>query len=175
MQLLKTLIDRDKYGGPALTPSLHELYDGNLQFPAASGTPYVIANFVSTLDGVISFRLPGRSGGSAISGSNPADRFIMGLLRASADAVIVGARTVQDVDRHSLWSAEYSYPSSKALFDEYRTNTLEEKVSRSRRRLGQRQAGSVEGRFSNAGYSYCCDFNYRRTRPADEGRRKAVE
>ena len=38
-------------------------------------------------------RLRARLAGSTISGSDPADRFIMGLLRASADAIIVGARS----------------------------------------------------------------------------------
>ena len=40
--------------------------------------PYVFANFVSTLDGVVSYAIRGQASGSAISGSDPADRFIMG-------------------------------------------------------------------------------------------------
>ena len=124
MQLLKTLIDQKPgHGKQALTAPLHELYDGDLQFPVCRG-PYTIANFVGTLDGVISFKKPGFAGGSAISGSNTADRFTMGLLRATADAIVVGAHTVHDVDPHSLWTAEYAHPPSKALYDEYRTNTL---------------------------------------------------
>ena len=75
---------------------LRARYDGNLSFPPApENRPYFIANFVSTLDGVVSFDLPGQSGGAQISGSNEEDRFIMGLLRASADAVMVGAGTLQ--------------------------------------------------------------------------------
>jgi riboflavin biosynthesis pyrimidine reductase len=82
----------------------------------------VIANFVSTLDGVVSFAIKGKSGGSTISGSNPADRFIMGLLRASADAVMVGAGTLRDVSAKSLWTPEYAYPDAKHLYDEFRAN-----------------------------------------------------
>jgi riboflavin biosynthesis pyrimidine reductase len=102
---------------------LRELYDGDLHFrksPAAR--PFVIANFVSTLDGVASFKIKGKSGGSTISGSNRADRFIMGLLRASADAIMVGAGTLHDVSAKSLWTPEYTYPDAKHLYEEYRAN-----------------------------------------------------
>jgi hypothetical protein len=104
MRLVQTLIDCDQqYGESALPHELRELYDGDLrlQTPGA-GRPLVIANFVSTLDGVVSYEIKGKSGGSTISGSDPADRFIMGLLRASADAVMVGAGTLRDVSAKSL-------------------------------------------------------------------------
>jgi riboflavin biosynthesis pyrimidine reductase len=126
MRLVRTLVDCDKeYTEPGLSQELRELYDGDLHFrtsPAAR--PFVIANFVSTLDGVVSYEIKGKSGGSTISGSDPADRFIMGLLRASADAVIVGAGTLQDVSAKSLWTPEYVYPDAKRLYAEYRVNAL---------------------------------------------------
>ena len=125
MGLVRTLIDRDRERAESALPrKLRELYDGDLHFrrsPAAR--PFVFANFVSTLDGVVSFAIKGKSGGSTISGSNPGDRFIMGLLRASADAVIVGAGTLRDVGKKSLWTPEYLYPDAKHLYDEYRVNT----------------------------------------------------
>jgi riboflavin biosynthesis pyrimidine reductase len=124
MGLVRTLIDRDReYAESALPQKLRELYDGDLRFrrsPAAR--PFVIANFVSTLDGVVSFEMKGKSGGSTISGSNPADRFIMGLLRASADAVMIGAGTLNDVSAKSLWTPGYVYPDAKDLYEEYRVN-----------------------------------------------------
>jgi len=86
--------------------------------------PYVFGNFVTTLDGVISYRIPGQSGGATISGSNPGDRFIMGLLRASADAVVVGAGTVHDVDPEHLWVPSFTYPKAKDLYREYRVSVL---------------------------------------------------
>jgi riboflavin biosynthesis pyrimidine reductase len=124
MRLVQTLVDCDKETAePALPPELREMYDGDLRFRASSaGRPYVIANFVSTLDGVVSYEIKGESGGSAISGSNPADRFIMGLLRASVDAVMVGAGTLQDIGPNSLWTPEYVYPDAKRLYAEYRVN-----------------------------------------------------
>jgi hypothetical protein len=38
---------------------------------------------------LISFKVKGHSGGKAISGADSADRFTIGLLRASVDAVMV--------------------------------------------------------------------------------------
>jgi riboflavin biosynthesis pyrimidine reductase len=126
MGLVRTLIDCDQdHIEPALSPGLRDLYDGDLRFRASSAErPFVIANFVSTLDGVVSYGIKGRAGGATISGSDPGDRFIMGLLRASADAVMVGARTVQDVSLDSQWIPEYTYPDAKRLFTEYRVKIL---------------------------------------------------
>ncbi|HJX74653.1 MAG TPA: dihydrofolate reductase family protein [Candidatus Deferrimicrobiaceae bacterium] len=98
-----------------LTPELTALY-GSLRFPAHEDRPYVIGNFVTTLDGVASLSAPGLADGGPISGSNPHDRMVMGLLRSVADAVIVGAGTLRSEPRH-LWTAEYVCP---ALSDSYR-------------------------------------------------------
>jgi riboflavin biosynthesis pyrimidine reductase len=126
MALVRTLMNRDQdHLEPPLPPGLRDLYDGDLPVHATpADRPFVIANFVSTLDGVVSYGIEGQAGGSTISGSDPADRFIMGLLRASADAVIVGARTVRDAGPRSLWTPEYTYPDAKHLFTEYRVNVL---------------------------------------------------
>jgi len=126
MQLVRTLVDCEKeYPESALPQELRMLYDGDLRFRTlAVGRPFVVANFVSTLDGVVSYEVEGKSGGSTISGSNPADRFIMGLLRASVDAVMVGAGTLHDVSAESLWAPESTYPDAKHLYAEYRVNAL---------------------------------------------------
>ena len=73
MALVRTLIDRDQdHFGPSLPPGLRELYDGDLRFRKSSADrPFVIANFVSTLDGVVSYEIKGQAGGSTISGSDP--------------------------------------------------------------------------------------------------------
>ncbi len=59
---------------PSETPlpeGLRARYGGNLSFPPAlAERPYCIANFVSTLDGVVSFNLPGQSEGVQISNQN---------------------------------------------------------------------------------------------------------
>jgi riboflavin biosynthesis pyrimidine reductase len=126
MTLIRTLFDRGEgHSEPALTPGLNDLYDGDLPFRTSPGErPFVVANFVSTLDGVVSYAIKGAAGGSTISGSDPADRFIMGLLRASADAIVVGARTVHDAGPQSLWIPEYTCPDAKHLYAGYRQNVL---------------------------------------------------
>ena len=110
----------------ALLPDgLRARYDGDLSFPPApEERPYFIANFVSTLDGVVSFNLPGQSAGGQISDSNEEDRFIMGLLRASADAVIVGSGTLQAAGPQACWLPESVYPAAKDLYRKYRTEVL---------------------------------------------------
>ena len=70
-----------------LPSELRTLY-GRLQFPLHPERPYLIGNFVTTLDGVVSLNVPGQAGGGEISGFNPHDQMVMGLLRAVADAVI---------------------------------------------------------------------------------------
>ena len=126
MALIRTLVDCDKDDSePAFPQGLRDQYDGALPLsPPPAARPFVLANFVSTLDGVVSYGLKGQAGGSTISGADPADRFIMGLLRASADAVIVGARTLHDAGRKSLWTPEYTYPEAKDLYKDYRANIL---------------------------------------------------
>lgn len=84
--------------------------------PAPEDRPYVIGNFVTTLDGVVSLGIPGQAGGGPISGFSGHDRMVMGLLRAVADAVVVGAGTVRSVPGH-LWTPGHVYP---ALAEEYR-------------------------------------------------------
>ena len=98
-----------------LPPELATLY-GPLRFPSRKGHPYVIGNFVTTMDGVASLSAPGLEGGGPISGSNPHDRMVMGLLRSVVDAVIVGAGTLRSVPNH-LWTAEHIFPT---LSDPYR-------------------------------------------------------
>jgi riboflavin biosynthesis pyrimidine reductase len=124
MGLVRTLIDCDRgHAQSALPQKLRELYDGDLHFRRAPASrPFVLANFVSTLDGVVSFGIKGKSGGGTISGSNRADRFIMGLLRASADAIMIGAGTLHDVSAKSLWTPGYAYHGAKELYEEYRVN-----------------------------------------------------
>jgi riboflavin biosynthesis pyrimidine reductase len=104
---LDPLFDASRGVRLPLSPVLQRWY-GALRFPRPKNRTYVVANFVSTLDGVVAFDGP-RGGGSAISGGNRDDRRLMGLLRAAADAVVVGAGTLRSVPRH-LWIPEYIAP-----------------------------------------------------------------
>jgi riboflavin biosynthesis pyrimidine reductase len=129
MEQINTLLDTSKtQDQPVLPEELKNLYGGDLRFPAFHTRPYVIGNFVSTIDGVVSFEIPGKSGGGDISGFNEADRFIMGLLRASADAVIVGAGTLREVAREHMWLAEHVYPEARERYARYRQGVLNKRV-----------------------------------------------
>src|SRR3989304_7138878 len=96
---LESFYEMDRGEVFPLPPELAALY-ASLRFPAHEGRPYVIGNFVTTLDGVASLSAPGLAGGGPISGSNPHDRMVMGLLRSGAGAGIVGAGTLRPEARH---------------------------------------------------------------------------
>jgi riboflavin biosynthesis pyrimidine reductase len=120
MQIV-TLYEREEPKEQFLTPELQRLYGGDLSFPEPrSNRPYVIGNFVETIDGVVSFRLPGRSGGKEISGGSGEDRFVMGLLRSVSDAVLVGSRTLHEDPGHVRIPA-FIYPEAKDLYAELRS------------------------------------------------------
>jgi len=78
----------------------------------------VYANFVASVDGVVALRTHEESG-HIISGGSDADRFVMGLLRACADAVLLGAGTFRKAGGH-LWRAEHIHPAGAPLFAELR-------------------------------------------------------
>jgi riboflavin biosynthesis pyrimidine reductase len=114
---LEALYDAAEGRDLPLPPDLAALY-GQLRFPSHSGRPHVVGNVVTTLDGVVSLGVPGKAGGGDISGFNPHDRMVMGLLRAVADAVIIGAGTLHATSLDHLWTADYIYPP---LADAYRS------------------------------------------------------
>jgi riboflavin biosynthesis pyrimidine reductase len=92
---------------------LTDIY-GSLGF----GQTVVYSNFVTSLDGVVALgKEP--SAGSVISGRNEADRFLMGLLRACADAILLGAGTLRATPGHQ-WTAEHIYPSMSTSFEKLR-------------------------------------------------------
>lgn len=101
-----------------LLPELSNLY-GSLTFSPHPRRPYLIANFVETLDGVVSLGGPGHAGGEEISGFNPHDRMLMGLLRAVADVVVVGAGTLRAVPDH-IWTAAAIFPDLAEPYQQLR-------------------------------------------------------
>src|SRR5512140_141310 len=107
MDALTVLFD-DAEGEPLpLIPELLALY-GPLRMPARTDRPHVFADFVATLDGIVAIDPP-RGSGAEISGGHPQDRAVMGLLRAAADAVIVGGGNLRAESAH-LWTAEKICP-----------------------------------------------------------------
>lgn len=108
IELLDTLYDcsPDKN---ILTSTLKELYGGRLAFSKKENRPYVILNFVQSIDGIVSLNDPDRDSGAYISGRNQADRFVMGLLRTIAGAVAMGANAIRQNPKH-LWIPSFISP-----------------------------------------------------------------
>jgi riboflavin biosynthesis pyrimidine reductase len=112
---IETLLETKRGKVLPLPSKLAHMY-GSLRMPMPRSHPHVFSNFVSTLDGVVSLNAKGHSSGGDISGHSAQDRMVMGLLRAIADAVIVGSGTLGADPRH-IWTAEAIFPE---LADEYR-------------------------------------------------------
>src|SRR6266568_4822696 len=117
---LESLFEIVRGAALPLPPDLTHLY-GRLAFPLHPGHAHVIGNFVTTLDGVVALNESGRAGGGDISGFNRDDKMVMGLLRAVADAVIVGAGTLRSVPQHR-WTAQYIYPPLAGVYQQLRTS-----------------------------------------------------
>jgi riboflavin biosynthesis pyrimidine reductase len=119
-----------KLSARALIDSFDVLYEADLpayDLPADLESIYgrlgfaervLYSNFVSSLDGVVTLGSH-PSAGSLISGRNAADRFLMGLLRACADAVLLGAGTLRATPGHH-WTPEHIFPDLASGFAELR-------------------------------------------------------
>ncbi len=113
---IDTLFDAAEGEALPLPPALREAY-GELRLPP-TGT-HVFANFVSTLDGLVSYGIPGAESARFISGGHRGDRFVMGLLRAVADAVVSGAGTLR-AEPKVTWTPRQIYPQAADLYAELR-------------------------------------------------------
>lgn len=78
----------------------------------------MFANLVQTIDGVVAIpELPASN--ALIADGSEADRFVMGLLRACADAVLVGSGTMLASPK-GTWHPERVYPPAAEAFAELR-------------------------------------------------------
>ncbi len=102
------LVDEDDRDGADLPAEFRALY-GRWPLPAARERPYTFTNFVVSRDGRVSFNEPGKSSGGPISGYGRHDRWLMGLLRARADAVLLGGTSFSAAPRHA-WTPEAIFP-----------------------------------------------------------------
>ena len=97
-----------------LPDDLARLYGGGLGFEP----PCVFANFVQTIDGVVSIPDVPRSN-ALIAAESDADRFVMGLLRAFADAILVGSGTML-ASPQGTWLPDRVHPPGAEAFAELR-------------------------------------------------------
>ncbi|HEY2354364.1 MAG TPA: dihydrofolate reductase family protein [Gaiellaceae bacterium] len=78
----------------------------------------LVANFVQSLDGVVA--IPGLPRSHAVvSDDSETDRFVLALLRACADVVLVGAGTLAASPK-GTWRVDKAYPEAADAFAELR-------------------------------------------------------
>ena len=109
MEAFEVLYEADGLPSYLLPFDLERIY-GGIGFAAQA----LYSNFVTSIDGVATLG-EGPNAGSAISGKYGADRFLMALLRACADGVLVGAGTLRSTPGH-LWTAPHVYPQLAESF-----------------------------------------------------------
>ena len=105
--------------GYSLPPAFQDAYAGDWVIPESDQGCYRYSCFVISHDGKVSFNIPGHEGGGDVSGFDAYDQWIMGLLRARADAVVVGANTLRTESEHK-WTCEYIYPGDASAFQSMR-------------------------------------------------------
>jgi riboflavin biosynthesis pyrimidine reductase len=107
---LERLFERPGLADWGLPAPIVAAYGGALGFAG----PAVVANFVSSIDGVVALPVTEESGG-IISRHDEADRFVMSVLRACAGAILVGAGTFRKAGS-DLWTATSLFPRGSAAF-----------------------------------------------------------
>jgi riboflavin biosynthesis pyrimidine reductase len=111
---LELLYEPEGLPGFELPDELASLYPGSIGFES----PRLFANFVTTADGVVAIPSVEQSN-KLIAAGSAADRFVMGLLRACADAVVVGAGTLA-ASPGGRWTPKQAYPDAAAAYDALR-------------------------------------------------------
>ncbi len=112
------LFDGDQSEGLLLPESFQALY-GRWPLPPATTQPYCYVNFVTSRDGRVSFNQLGKHGGALISQQNRHDKWLMGLLRARADAILVGASQMEHTSSRP-WTPEGIFPNEAAAWADLR-------------------------------------------------------
>jgi len=109
------LFDDSVGPGPGLPEEFRRVYATPWALPPAATRPYVYANFVVSRDGRVSFNEPGQMSGANVSGFDQNDRWLMALLRARADAILMGDNTLR-IEPDHLWTAEFVFPPDALAF-----------------------------------------------------------
>jgi len=112
------LPDHQSQDSLSLSATLQQTYQGTWAIP--KDRRYCYSNFALSRDGRVSFSEPDHMGGGDVSGFNRHDQWLMALLRARADAIVMGDRTL-DIEPEHLWTSAYIYPDDAAAFAELRT------------------------------------------------------
>jgi riboflavin biosynthesis pyrimidine reductase len=111
---LDVLWEQDGLPAVSLPEPLRAFYGSDLGLAREC----VYANFVETLDGVVAIPDVEQSNALVADGSDD-DKHLMGLLRAFADAVLIGSGTLR-ASPNGRWRPEGVYPADRAAFAELR-------------------------------------------------------
>ena len=111
---LDVLWEQDGLPAVELPEALRAFYGSDLGLAREC----VYANFVETIDGVVAIPDVEQSNALVADGSDD-DKQLMGLLRALADAVLIGSGTLRASPK-GRWRPEGVYPASKEAFAELR-------------------------------------------------------
>lgn len=109
------LIDESADEGAGLPDGFRLIYGCDWRLPQQDTRAYVYSNFVLSRDGRLSFNEPGHMSGGDVSGFSGHDRWLMALLRARADAILMGDNTLRIEPEH-VWTAEYIAPYDAEAF-----------------------------------------------------------
>jgi len=115
----EVLFEFEESAGIGLPEAFRAVYGGDWRLPCWDEYPYLCVNFVVSRDGRVSFGDPEHIGGVHVARFDPCDRWLMGLLRARADAVLVGEGTLRTEPNH-VWTAEDISPEDAEAFSALR-------------------------------------------------------
>lgn len=115
-----TLFDEQSRSERTLPPAFQALY-APWPLPEPTDRPFTYVNFVMSHDGRVSFNEPGHLGGGDISRRDPHDRWLMALLRARADAVLVGGSSIEAAGNH-VWTPQAVFPADASAFAALRSH-----------------------------------------------------
>jgi riboflavin biosynthesis pyrimidine reductase len=110
LEPLELLYEVEGLPETCLPADLARVHGGDLGFPETC----LYANFVATVDGIVAIPPMPRSN-EFIAGGSDADRFLMGMLRAFADAVLIAAGVLRASPR-GTWLPEGIYPTAAAEY-----------------------------------------------------------
>jgi len=116
-----TLFDEQEQSGTPLPEAFAQIYS-SWPLPAPHNErPFTYVNFVMSHDGRVSFNEPGHGGGGDISRRDRHDRWLMGLLRARADAVLVGGSSIVAAGNH-VWTPQAVFHEDKHAWEMLRAH-----------------------------------------------------
>jgi riboflavin biosynthesis pyrimidine reductase len=110
--VIDVLWEADGLPEQPLPDQLRALYGGGLGFES----PLLYANFVQTVDGVVAIPELEKSN-ALVADDSAADKFVMGLLRAAADVILIGSGTMLASPK-GMWRPAGVYPPTADAFAE---------------------------------------------------------